>query len=290
MNIKYHIKEIEKLLNKEKVNKYNLLQVSFNIACLEFELSNGKKYIAKYYLNKKNLFNALKAEADNLKFLNNKFNMFPKIVKFDNRYLIIEYIYNDKNKPNSTNKDFLNAIIKLHSVSNKMYGFSFNTQIGALEQTNEFENNWTSFFINKRLIPMFELANRDGFMGDFINKKINLIINNIKNYIPENPPALLLHGDLWEGNILFKEKKFMGFIDPGSFFGHNEMEVAYLRWFNPSFIDSRFLDKYNEQIKLDKNYKIYEPIYQIYYALSNVVLWDRSYIQETKRLLIELGI
>ena len=43
--------------------------------------------------------------------------------------------------------------------------------------------------------------------------------------------------DLWEGNILFKKNKFNGFIDPGSFFGHNEMEIAYLRWFNPSFID-----------------------------------------------------
>ena len=59
---------------------------------------------------------------------------------------------------------------------------------------------------------------------------------------------------MWEGNILFKKNKFIGFIDPGSFFGHNEMEVAYLRWFNPSFIDSKFLEKYNDYIKLDKNF------------------------------------
>ena len=44
---------------------------------------------------------------------------------------------------------------------------------------------------------------------------------------------MLMHGDLWEGNILFKDYKFVSFIDPGSFYGHNEMELAYLRWFNP---------------------------------------------------------
>ena len=177
----------------------------------------------------------------------------------------------------------------MHKVSNKKYGFDFNTQIGALEQINDFEDSWTNFFITTRLNPMFELANKNEHMGDLINNKINYLINNIENFIPNNPPPLLLHGDMWEGNILFKEKKFVGFIDPGSFFGHNEMEVAYLRWFNPAFVDSKFLDKYNDKIKLDKNYLLYEPIYQLYYALSNVALWDKSYINEVDRLLNKLG-
>ena len=88
----------------------------------------------------------------------------------------------------------------------------------------------------------------------------------------------------------FLKKIFVGFINPGSFFGHNEMEVAYLRWFNPSFIDSEFLDKYNSKIKLEKNYLSYEPIYQLYYSLSNVALWDKSYIDETKKLLKKLKV
>ena len=116
------------------------------------------------------------------------------------------------------------------------------------------------------------------------------IVNNMINFIPKNPSANLLHGDLWDGNILFKKKKFVGFIDPGSFFGHNEMEIAYLRWFNPPFIDSKFLIKYNEYIPLDKNYLNYEPVYQLYYAMCNVALWNKSYIKEVQKLLIKLGI
>ncbi len=290
MITKKHIREIESLLNKGKIIKYNLLQVSFDIACLKIQISDSKKYIVKFYLNKKSFFNAITSEAKNLKYLNKKFDFFPKLIKFNNNYLIIQCFENDNCKPNITNSDFLRSIIKIHSISNNLYGFNFNTQIGALEQINDFENNWATFFINKRLNPIFEAANLENYMGSFVNKKINFLFKNINNFIPNNPRASLLHGDLWEGNILFKKNKFIGFIDPGSFFGHNEMEVAYLRWFNPCFIDSKFLEKYNDYIKLDKNYLTYEPAYQLYYALCNVALWDKSYIKETKKLLLKLKI
>ena len=290
MITKKHIKEIESLLNKGKIIKFNLLQISFDIACVKIQISDKKKYIVKFYFNKKSIFNAITSEAKNLIYLNKKFDFFPKLIKFNNNYLIIQCLESDNQKPNITNSDFLGSITKIHSISNKLYGFNFNTQIGALEQINDFENNWPNFFINKRLNPIFEAANLENYMGSFIEKKISFLFKNINNFIPNNPVATLLHGDLWEGNILFKKNKFIGFIDPGSFFGHNEMEVAYLRWFNPSFIDSKFLEKYNDYIKLDKNYINYEPVYQLYYALCNVALWDKSYIKETKKLLVKLKI
>ena len=280
-----YIKQIEDLLNNEKIIKYDLLQISFNIACLKFEISNNKKYIVKFFIERNNKFNAIKSEINNLTYLNKKFKFFPKVVKSNDNFLIMEYLENDNDKPDSTNIDFLESIVKIHSVSNRQYGFGFNTQIGAIKQINNFENNWVYFYSNYRLNDILEIANKRINLGKVINKKILLILNNMKNLIPSNPKPLLLHGDLWEGNILFKKNKFVGFIDPGSFFGHSEMEVAYLRWFNPPFVDINFLDKYNDKILLDKDYLNYEPIYQLYYALCNVALWDSSYIKEVKKLL-----
>ena len=285
-----HIKEIENLLNKGKIIQFELLQISFDIACIKIKLEDNNKFIVKYNIKTQGSFNAIESEAENLKYLNKIFNFFPKFINSNKNCLIIEYFENDGNKPTDTNLDFLESIIKIHNVSNNLYGFEFNTQIGALEQSNKFENSWTNFYSKKRLGPIFELANKRENLGNFINKKINYILKNIKNFIPENPTPQLLHGDLWEGNIIFNNKNFIGFIDPGSFYGHNEMEVAYLRWFNPSFVDSKFLDKYNDYIKLEKNYLDYEIIYQLYYALCNVALWDRSYIKETEKLLVELKI
>ena len=285
-----HIKEIENLLNRGKIIQSQLLQISFDIACIKIKLEDNNKFIVKYTVKSQGGFNAIESEAKNLQYLNKIFNFFPKLINFNKNCLIIEFFKNDANKPNSTNLDFLESIIKIHNVSNNLYGFKFNTQIGALEQVNKFEKSWTNFYSNNRLSPIFELANKRENMGDFINEKINYILKNIKNFIPENPIPQLLHGDLWEGNIIFNNKNFIGFIDPGSFYGHNEMEVAYLRWFNPSFIDSKFIEKYNDYIKIEKNYLDYEIIYQLYYALCNVALWDRSFIKETKKLLIKLKI
>ena len=290
MIIEKHIKQIENLLNKEKIIKYEILQISFDVACVKFELLNKKKFIAKFNIKKNKFFNPIKSEAKNLIYLNNLFNFFPKLINWNNEYLVIEYLINNKNKPVETNSDFLKSVVEMHSISNNLFGFDFNTQMGALEQINIFEESWVKFYLNNRLIPMFELANKKENMGKFINEKIYYIFKNLQNFIPNDPKPSLLHGDLWEGNILFQSNKFAGFIDPGSFFGHNEMEIAYLRWFNPSFIDSNFLEKYSVYIKLEKNYLDYELIYQLYYALCNVALWDKSYVEETKKILIKLEI
>ena len=38
-------------------------------------------------------------------------------------------------------------------------------------------------------------------------------------------------------------------------------------------------------INIEKNYLDYEPVYQLYYSLLNIYLWDNSYIKDTDSLL-----
>ncbi len=286
-----HINNIEKLLDDAKIINRVLISNSFNINCLKITTSRKKQYIVKFYKEKQEGFNAIKAEADNLRYLNrNKINKFPTIIKSNKKYLIIEFIKNDKNLPKRSNDDFLKIITDMHKVTNKFYGFGFNTQIGGDEQINLKTNNWTNFFKTNRLINIFEKINKIDPMPLQINLRIERLIKNIENIIPSNPTPRLLHGDLWEGNILFNKFKVSGLIDPGSFFGHNEMEVAYLRWFNPKFVDKNFINKYNNYIKINPNYLDYESVYQIYYSLMNVFLWDRAYIKNTEELLNKLKV
>ena len=285
------ILEIEKLLDNKKIIDSKLLSDSFGINCLKIVTSDSKEFIVKYYYKNNDEFNAIKSETDNLLFFNRqKFNQFPSIINYNDNLLIMSFINNDDDQPNQTNDDLLNSIISLHSNKSKNYGFSFDTQIGGLKQINSSSKNWLEFYRDKRLIYIFDLVNKNQPMDETINTKIDLLIKKMDNFIPNKPISSLLHGDLWEGNILFKNKKFVGFIDPGSFYGHNELEISYLRWFNPKFIDESFLDKYNDHIKIDKYYLEYEPIYQLYYSLLNVYLWDRSYIEDVRKLLEKIKI
>ena len=285
------ILEIQKLLDNRIITDSKLLSDSFGINCFKIFTSDNKEFIVKYYYKNNDKFNAIKSETDNLIFLNKQnFYYFPSIINYNDRFLIMSFIDNNDDQPEQTNVDLLNAIISIHSIKSENYGFGFDTQIGGLKQINSKSKNWKDFYTNKRLSYIFDLINKNKPMDKSINTKIDLLIKKIDNFIPANPKPSLLHGDLWEGNILFKNKKFVGFIDPGSFYGHNELEVSYLRWFNPKFVDDNFLNKYNDHIKIDKNYLEYEPIYQLYYSLLNVYLWDRWYIEDVRKLLDKIKI
>jgi fructosamine-3-kinase len=281
--------QITKFVSKNKIIERSILSQAFNINCEKITLDNNKNLVAKYYIIENTKFNSIESETKSLIYLLKKFpHIFPSVKYFTEDLLIMDYIEHNDNKDKNYQYLLSKEILKLHSINNKNYGFEFDSQIGGLKQNNSYSSNWINFFGEQRLNMIFELINETDSMPRDTNKLIDKLLRNLENRIPKNPKPSLLHGDLWEGNILFHNNKFAGFIDPGIYFGHNELELAYLTWFK--YVDDTFLNIYSDTISLHNDYHEYEPIYQIYFSLLNVFLWDRDYILDVNKLLNKLGL
>ena len=139
------INNIKRLINNKKIIDSKLLSDSFGINCIKLITEDKKTYIAKYYRDNNYKFNAINAEAENLKYVNNLANnLFPVVVYNDQDLLILSFIKNNNIKPNETRIDLLDAIVSLHTNNSNNYGFEFNTQIGGLEQKNlKYDEYWT---------------------------------------------------------------------------------------------------------------------------------------------------
>ena len=276
--------QINNYIDGRIIKERRVLSEAFNMRCEKISLEENETIIAKYYIKRNNNFNSIVSETNSLKFLLKKFPLlFPDIKYSSNNLLLINFIENNNIKISDYGKILADNILDLHSINNDKYGFDFDAQIGGLQQSNKYEKSWVKFFGEKRLNMIFEHINKSNPMPAIINKNIDKLLKNLKNYIPNNPSVNLLHGDLWSGNILFHNGKLAGLIDPGIYFGHNELEIAYLTWFK--YIDQTFLDYYSNTIKIDKYFFKYEPIYQLYFSLLNVHLWSREYIQDVEKLL-----
>lgn len=254
-----------------------MLSSSFGSICKKITLDNNKKYVVKITNKLIDDFDSVYFEGKSLDFLNYRFpDLFPKVFKIKPGLIIIEYIDHNNKKKSNSEKELAIKLANIHLIKNSKFGFIFDSPIGGLRQPNELEDNWVNFFLKKRLNIIFEIINYNNPMPLELNKKIEKIFNKIADIIPNKPKASLIHGDLWEGNILFDDGKLVGLIDPGVHYAHNEMEIAYLKWFN--YISENFYNYYSDIIPINKEFFEYSEIYELYYCLLNIHLWSRKYI------------
>ncbi len=280
INIKYNIP----IFKNKKILELTTLSTSFGACCRKIKFEDNKQYVIKELTNKNSKYSSIYYEGKSLKFMNEKIpNLFPKVLYLTNNTLVMEFINNDKIKSKLSEKDLAFQLSKIHQIKNIHFGYEFDPPIGGLRQPSKFDKSWIDFYTNKRLGMIFEIINSTKPMPSKINKGIEKLLKNLNNLIPNNPQPSLIHGDLWDENILFLNGKLVGLIDPGIYYAHSEMEIAYLQWFN--YVSNNFFEYYSEYNHLDKDFFNYSEIYQLYYNLLNVHLWSRDYLKNTAKLI-----
>lgn len=199
----------------------------------------------------------------------------------DAQLLLLEWIETGHRHENFW-KIFGEQLAQLHSVTQERFGFIENNYMGSLQQENTLTNDWSDFFIEHRLKPQIELAQKNklldkGHIAAFTHlfQKTSLIFETEK-------PALL-HGDLWSGNFICNERSMPVLIDPAVYFGHRSMDLAMTTLFGG--FDRAFYDAYHYHHPLPSNYREQWDVCNLYPLLIHLNLFGRGYLSQVTSIL-----
>lgn len=210
----------------------------------------------------------------------------PKVIKCSSivgkAYLLLEYVSVSSSPSNADLFTFGTQLAELHKVNVNYFGFERDNYIGTLNQANTKSQHWDEFYISQRLQPQINLAKKQAYLSNTFQKTIDRFYSEISDLLEGMKPSLL-HGDLWSGNYLISENGTGYLVDPASYYGHREVDLAMSELFggfSPSFYEG-----YNNMFKISEDYTRRKEVYQLYYLLVHLNLFGKSYESSCESIL-----
>jgi protein-ribulosamine 3-kinase len=202
----------------------------------------------------------------------------PEVIATDEvenyQFLLIEYVDRQPAR-----HDYWNVMGKqlanLHRVHASHYGLDHNNYIGSLPQSNRQHQSWPAFLGSQRLTPLVEKAIQLGKAPASWSHKFEQLLKKIDSLLPDEAPSLL-HGDLWQGNVLINSVGAPCLIDPAVYYGHREVDLAMTQMFDT--FDPVFYHAYHEAYPLLPGFEKRFGIYNLYPLLVHLHLFGSSYV------------
>ena len=188
--------------------------------------------------------------------------------------LLIAHVENDGILSPHAWQDVGAALRTLHGHEGKSFGWPVDYALGTVTLDNREASDWPRFWGEQRLIVTASLLDRPW------RERIERLARRLPDLLPANPPAALLHGDLWTGNILVRGGRLAALIDPACYHGDAEVDLAMLRLFDT--VPDEFWDGYGS---LEEGVEERLPLYQLFPALVHMRLFGATYAPMVDRLI-----
>ena len=233
------------------------------------ELTDGRRIVAKHgpYVDR---------EAKMLRAMSNRGAPVPTVLGQTEGLILLEYLLESPPTPQGW-ASLGQSLRHLHDSTADTYGWSEDYAFGAVGIANTQTIDWPNFWGNQRLLTGAESLPPD------IAKRLQALAHRLPDLLPQHPPAALLHGDLWGGNVLFTDQTAY-FIDPACYFGDAEVDLAMLTLFGRP--PDAFFDGYGA---LCADHEKRRPVYQLWPALVHLRLFGAGYRGMVTGLLDSLG-
>lgn len=271
------------------VVKTGPLSVGFGLTGLVVQLADGRRLAVKARMGSSGPSLAL--EGSMLGDLARLSELpVPRVYVSAPDLLVMDFIDNDGGAITpAVERDAARLIAALHAVPRESFGYDRDTLIGPLPQPNPEASEWVPFFRDHRLMHMARAAHAEGQLPTPLFVRLEQLATRLDDYLLEPAFPSLLHGDLWTGNVLVRGDAIAGFVDPAVYFGHPEIELAFITMFGT--FGAAFFEAYEALSPLEPGFHdLRRDLYNLYPTLVHVRLFGASYLQGIERTLARLGI
>lgn len=212
----------------------------------------------------------------------------PAVIAATDDLLVIEFIETSGRLDARAEAHAADLVAALHAIRGPAFGLERDTLIGPLPQPNPEGDDWIAFFRDHRLLVMADRAADSGRLPSAVRQRIGSLAADLDNRLPRPEHPALLHGDMWGGNVLVRDGRIAGFIDPAIYYGEPEIELAFTTLF--STFGEAFFRRYQEHRPLAPGFfgeRI--MLYNLYPLLVHVTLFGGGYVQQVSGSLDRLG-
>lgn len=248
------------------------------------DLADGERLVAKIA----DAGGTLALEGFMLGVLKNAGLPVPDVVLADDDLLLMTWIDGGGAIDDRAQIHAADLLVALHGHTRADFGFERATLIGGLDQPNPATASWRDFFRDRRLLYMAGEARRVGNLPARVMARVEALAARIERWIGEPPAPSLIHGDMWGGNVLAKDGRIAGFVDPAIYYADAEIELAFATLFS-TFGDS-FFRRYAEHRPIRPGFfEERRDLLNLYPLLVHVRLFGGSYVRSVERTLAKFG-
>jgi fructosamine-3-kinase len=198
----------------------------------------------------------------------------PEVLAADHECLLLRWVEPGKNSPDAA-AGFGRALATTHRAGAPSWGLDRDGFIGRLPLRNAPCATWAEFYAVRRVLPYLKVARDRGHITDDDATAVESLVGKLTSLLPEEPPARL-HGDLWNGNVLWGLEGQVWVVDPAAYGGHREVDLAMLALFGLPHLP-RALDAYAEEFPLADGWEDRVALHQVFPLLVHAVLFGSGY-------------
>ncbi|MFF9087619.1 fructosamine kinase family protein [Streptomyces sp. NPDC014991] len=207
----------------------------------------------------------------------------PAVLGHDEHWMVTERVPTGSPGPAAAFR-FGQALAALHAAGASHFGAPppggpEDAYIGAAPLRNAQGTDWPRWYAEHRVLPYVRGAVDRGTLRPGEAALFERVCERLPELAgPPEPPARL-HGDLWNGNVLWGADGEVRLIDPAAHGGHRETDLAMLQLFGCPQLD-RILAGYEQAAPPADGWRQRVGLHQLFPLLVHVVLFGRAYADQ----------